>query len=490
MVIRFADGRATAFDYRERAPLRATATMFLDSIGKIDRVRAHQGYLSVGVPGTVRGLAMAHKKYGKLPWARVVAPAVALARDGFVVSKDLADALNWLVDRTRDRYPETVAAYGRPGGARWREGDRLVLPDLAKTLAAIETEGPDVFYRGWIADRLAGQMTANGGLISKKDLAEYRAVERTPIRATVLGHEVIAMPPPSSGGTALVEMLRILEAWDIGARPRYATRTLHLMIEAMRRAYLDRAEFLGDADFGPVPVARLTSTEHAQGLARTIDSTQASSSVALAKGRFPVEVDESDHTTHFSVVDAEGNAVANTYTLEQGFGSAIVVGGAGFILNDEMGDFNKKPGLTNTRGDIGTKPNLVAPGKRMLSSMTPTIVAKDGRAVLVTGSPGGRTIINTVLQVVLNAIAFEMTAREAVDAPRLDHEWLPDRTIVEAEGIPEATLDSLRSMGHDVRRGRTQGYADTIRIDPATGAASGAADARQPDARAAAPEQR
>ncbi|MGE0552948.1 MAG: gamma-glutamyltransferase [Gemmatimonadales bacterium] len=490
MVIRFADGRATAIDYRERAPLRATATMYLDSAGRIDRKRAHTGYLSVGVPGTVRGLWLAHRKYGKLPWARVVEPAVALARDGFVVSKDLAAGVNWLVESTRERHPETVAAYGKPGGGEWREGDRLVLPDLGRSLAAIAADGPDAFYKGWIGERLAAQMAANGGLISMQDLAEYRAVERAPIKAKVLGHEVVSMPPPSSGGTALVEMLRILEAWDIAARPRYATRTFHLMIEAMRRAYLDRAEFLGDADFGPVPVTRLTSAAHAEALARGIDSTRASSSVDLAAGRLTVEAPESDQTTHFSVVDAEGNAVANTYTLEQGFGSGIVVAGAGFILNDEMGDFNKKPGFTSTAGDIGTTPNLVAPGKRMLSSMTPAIVARDGKTVLVTGSPGGRTIINTVLQIVLNTVAFDMSARDAVDAPRIDHEWLPDRTVFEAESVPEPVLDSLRAMGHTVLRRGSQGYGHTIQIAPATGVASGANDRRLADSKAAAPDRR
>jgi len=289
MVIRFADGRSTTIDYRERAPLRATATMYLDSSGNIDRDRAHRGYLSVGVPGTVRGLWLAHRKYGKLSWARVVEPAVTLARDGFVTSKDLAAALNWLVGSTGGPHPETVAAYGKPGGGEWREGDRLTLPDLGRSLAAIASDGPDAFYRGWIAERLAAQMAANGGLISMKDLAEYRAVERAPVKAQVLGHEIVSMPPPSSGGTALVEMLRILEQWDIAARPRYATRTFHLMIEAMRRAYLDRAEFLGDADFGPVPVTRLISVAHAKELAHGIDSARASSSIALAAGRMPVE---------------------------------------------------------------------------------------------------------------------------------------------------------------------------------------------------------
>jgi gamma-glutamyltranspeptidase/glutathione hydrolase len=309
-------------------------------------------------------------------------------------------------------------------------------------------------------------------------------VERPPVTGSFLGHEILSMGPPSSGGTALVEMLNILEAKDIARRPRYAASTLHLVLETMRRAFLDRAEFLGDADFGTIPVARLTSREHARALAATIDSTRASASLALANGRLPVEVVESNQTTHFSVVDGQGNAVANTYTLEQGYGSGIVVAGAGFLLNNEMGDFNKKPGYTSTRGDIGSAPNLVAPGKRMLSSMTPTIVAKGGRTVLVTGSPGGRTIINTVFQIVLNVVAFGMDARSAVDAPRCHHQWMPDAAWFEAEGIPEATLEELRRLGHTIRRGGEQGDGHTILIDPASGVATGANDRRSPDSKA------
>jgi gamma-glutamyltranspeptidase/glutathione hydrolase len=484
MVIRLADGRATTIDYRERAPLAATPTMYVDSSGQIDYRRAHEGYLSVGVPGTVRGLALAHQGYGKLPWARLVQPAADLATNGFALTEDMATGLNWLIERVKDAHPETVAAYGKPGGAAWAAGDSIRLPDLGRSLAAIAADGPDAFYHGWIGERLVAQMTAKGGLITREDLAAYRAVERPPVTGSFLGHEILSMGPPSSGGTALVEMLNILEAKDIARRPRYAASTLHLVLETMRRAFLDRAEFLGDADFGTIPVARLTSREHARALAATIDSTRASASLALANGRLPVEVVESNQTTHFSVVDGQGNAVANTYTLEQGYGSGIVVAGAGFLLNNEMGDFNKKPGYTSTRGDIGSAPNLVAPGKRMLSSMTPTIVAKGGRTVLVTGSPGGRTIINTVFQIVLNVVAFGMDARSAVDAPRCHHQWMPDAAWFEAEGIPEATLEELRRLGHTIRRGGEQGDGHTILIDPASGVATGANDRRSPDSKA------
>jgi gamma-glutamyltranspeptidase/glutathione hydrolase len=487
MVVRLADGRTTTIDYRERAPLRATATMYLDSAGRIDYRRAHTGYLSVGVPGTVRGLALAHRRFGRLPWKDLVRPAAQLAERGVVLSEAEARGLMALVTRIGAAYPPTVAAYGKPGGGTWAPGDTMRLPELARTLEAIAEEGPDVFYRGWIARLVARDMARHGGLIGLDDLASYRAVERAPVRGSFLGHEVIGMGPPSSGGTAVITALNILERFDLPHRERFAPATLHLIIEAMRRAFLDRAEFLGDADFGPVPVARLTSKEHAARLAATIDTTRATASTLLANGRIALAESESHQTTHFSVADREGNAVANTYTLEQAYGSGIVVAEAGFLLNNEMGDFNKKPRHTSAEGDIGTPANLVAPGKRMLSSMSPTIVTRDGRLLLVTGSPGGRTIINTVLQIVLNVVAFGMDARAAVDAPRLHHQWLPDLTFLEDAGNDTAVVDALRSLGHAVRAGGEQGDGHTILIDLATGVARGANDRRSPDSRAAAP---
>lgn len=486
MVVRLADGRATAFDYRERAPLRATATMYLDSLGRIDRARAHTGYTSAGVPGTVRGLALAHRRLGRLPWADLVRPAAELARKGFPLSPTEARGLNVLVTRIGGAYPATVKAYGKPGGGSWAAGDTIRLPDLARTLSAIAQEGPDVFYRGWIARLLARDMAVNGGLITREDLASYQAVEREPVRGSFLGHEIIGMPPPSSGGTTVIQALQVLERFDIGRRSPRSPTTVHLVLEAMRRAFLDRAEFLGDPDFGPVPVAWLVSRERAAELAATIDTARASSSLSLAQGRVVVDPVEAVQTTHFSVLDAEGNAVANTYTLEQGFGSGIVVTDAGFLLNNEMGDFNKKPGHTSPRGDIGTRPNLVEPGKRMLSSMSPSLVTRNGRLVLVTGSPGGRTIINTVLQVVLNVVAFGMDIRAAVDAPRFHHQWLPDAATIEASGADAALLAALRRMGHVVEPGGTQGDAHSILVD-ATGTAWGANDRRSADSKAAVP---
>ena len=484
MIVRLASGETTTIDYREKAPLAATPTMYLDASGNINRSLTAAGYLAPGVPGTVRGLETAHKRFGKLPWRDVVMPAVLLAEQGFVMSAGLARSLNGELRGRMSAFPASVAAYGKPGGGEWAEGDRIVLRDLGRTLRAIATDGPNAFYTGWIADSLAADMRANGGIITKADLAAYEAKVRAPVRGTYKGHEIISMPPPSSGGVALIQMLNMLEGYDLKSQGRYTPETLHLMIEAMRRGFLDRARHLGDPDFVQVPVERLTSKEYARTLAQGIDRTRASSSVELGRDIVTVAETESEETTHFSVVDKDGNAVANTYTLEGGYGSHVVVKGAGFILNNEMGDFNKKPGETNLTGDIGTPANLIAPGKRMLSSMTPVIVVRDGKTVFVTGSPGGRTIINTSLNMVLNFAEFGMNARQAVDAARMHHQWLPDQATIEANGVPEATLERLRAMGHNIRMQGTQGDAHSILIDPRTGIAYGANDRRSRDSKA------
>ena len=484
MVVRLANGEATTFDYREKAPLASTPTMYLDSTGNINRSLTAAGYLAPGVPGTVRGLELAHKRLGKLPWRDVVMPAVELAAKGFVLHEGLARSLNSEVGGRMSRFPASVAAYGKPGGGQWVAGDRIVLADLGRTLRSIAMNGSDGFYRGWVADAIADDMRANGGLITRDDLAQYQAKERTPVRGTYRGYEIISMPPPSSGGVAIVEMLNIIENFDLKSQGRYSPETLHLMIEAKRRAFLDRARHLGDPDFVQVPVDRLTSKEYAKTLAQGIDRSRASSSVELGKDIVTIAESESEETTHFSVIDKDGNAVANTYTLEGGYGSHVVVKGAGFILNNEMGDFNKKPGETNLTGDIGTPANLIVPGKRMLSSMTPTIVAKDGKVLLVTGSPGGRTIINTVFDIVLNVTEFGMNARQAVDAPRMHHQWLPDNTTLEANAVPEATLERLRQMGHTIRMQGGQGDGHSILVDPRTGIAYGANDKRSRDSKA------
>jgi gamma-glutamyltranspeptidase / glutathione hydrolase len=488
MIIRPPSGAAVAIDYREKAPLGSTKTMYLDSAGDIARARTSTGYLAPGVPGTVRGLALAHRKYGRLPWRDVVAPATALAEKGFVLSDTLAKSINREVAGGMQPYPQSVKAYGKADDV-WKGGDTIVLADLGRTLRAIETRGPNAFYTGWIADSIVATMAAGSGLISKKDLTGYAAVQRTPIRGTYRGYEIISMPPPSSGGVAIVEMLNMLERYDLAKMGKQSAAAQHLIIEAQRRAYLDRARFLGDMDFTSVPIKTLTSKGHATEIAATIDPAKASSSIELGRDIVSVaESHESDETTHFSVVDRNGMAVSNTFTLEGGYGSHVVVSGAGFILNNEMGDFNKKPGFTDTTGNIGTLPNQITPGKRMLSSMSPTIVTRNGKLFLVTGSPGSRTIINTVLGVVLNTVDFGMDVRQAVDAPREDSEWLPDVASYERNALPDSIVKLLEGMGHRIRiASGEQGDAHSIMYDPKTKTAYGANDLRSPDSKVSKP---
>jgi gamma-glutamyltranspeptidase/glutathione hydrolase len=454
------------FDYRETAPAAATADMFAKGID----FRSHT---VAGVPGTVRGLGLAHKTLGKLPWTDVVMPAVTLAEDGFVINDALARGLNGvLTEKTKNA--EFHRVYAKPGG-KWQAGDTLKLPDLGKTLRAVAERGPDAFYTGELADKLEAEMKAGGGLITKADLAKYEAKVRQPVRGTYRGYDVYGPPPPSSGGVALVEMLNILEAFDLKAHPRHSAETTHLMAEAMKRAYLDRARHLGDPDFVTVP-DHLTTKEYAKKLAAGIDPAKATPSASLAPELTITE--GGGETTHYSVVDGSGMAVANTYTLENSYGNRVVVRGAGYILNNEMTDFNHRPGVTDTTGRIGTEANRAAPGKRMLSSMTPTILVKDGKPVLVTGSPGGRTIINTVLCHVVNFVDYGMGPQEVVNAPRMHHQWLPDRiALEEGPGFGELTA-KLKAMGHSVTTAR-QGDGHTIVIDPKTGTLYGEADKRR-----------
>jgi gamma-glutamyltranspeptidase / glutathione hydrolase len=453
-------------EYRETAPAAARATMF----GKTDTIYSDK---AVGVPGMVRGMWLAHERFGKLPWKDLLAPAIRLAAEGFVLSDMQADSLNWVVGSSPE-FPELQRVFGKNGRADWRAGDRLVQPDLAHTLQIIAEHGPDGFYSGPVAGMIVAEMQRGKGLITLSDLASYRANERKPVHGTYRGYDVYAPPPPSSGGTCLVEMLNVLENFDLRGKGRWSPETLHLMIETMRRAYCDRARYLGDSDFVSVP-AYLTDKEYAKKLAASIDPKRATRSEDLAKDI--AVTGESDNTTHFSVMDGDGMAVANTYTLERTYGSRVVVKGAGFILNNEMMDFNWFPGVTMRDGTIGTAANQIAPRKRMLSSQTPTVVAKDGKVVLVTGSPGSRTIINTVLQVVLNVIDFGMDGRQAVDAPRLHHQWFPDRVRFEGTSDYASAVARLRAMGHVVTSTR-QGDAHTIYVDPKTGEITGAEDRR------------
>jgi gamma-glutamyltranspeptidase/glutathione hydrolase len=418
-------------------------------------------------------LALAHQRFGKLPWKALVAPAVKLAAEGFAINASLAASLQRVLDGSPE-FREMRRVLGRPDGAAWKAGDRLAQPELSATLQLIAEQGPAAFYQGPIADQIVAEMRAGGGLISKSDLAGYEAKEHVPIHGTYRGYDVYGPPPPSSGGICLIEMLNILENFELRAHERFSAETLHLMAEAMRRAYVDRARHLGDPDFTKIP-RHLIDKAYARELAGTIDPRKATPSAALAK-EIPL-TSESGNTTHFSIIDRNGMAVANTYTLEESYGSRVMVAGAGFLLNNEMGDFNWFPGLTDRRGRIGTEPNQVAPGKRMLSSMTPTLVCRDGRVVLVTGSPGGRTIINTVLCLLVNVLDYELTLQAAVDAPRLHQQWFPDELRFEGlEKYPDA-VGQLQGMGHLLRAAK-QGDAHSIQVDPRTGAYVGAADRR------------
>lgn len=476
MVIRFPNGTTTALDFREKAPLGADPRMWLDENGEYSSQMHHYSHKAVGVPGTVAGFDKAHRLYGSLNWERIVYPAVVLAQDGFELSERQARSFASFIERA-SRYPATVAQFSK-GGTPYEAGESWRQPELAETLRRIMLNRRDGFYRGETARLLAEEMRRGGGLITETDLALYEARERAPLRGSYRGYEIISMAPPSSGGVAVIEMLNMLEGRDVAAMGHNTAPYLHLLAEVMRRAFRDRATWLADPDFVDVPVHRLTSKRHAEKVAADIDPRRASKSspsdVAQAY--------ESTETTHFSVVDGDGMAVSVTYTLEAGYGSGIVVPGAGFLLNNEMGDFNAGPGLTNDRGLIGTTPNLARPEQRMLSSMTPSIVARDGKLVAVVGSPGGRTIINTVLQVVLNLIDFRMGIQEAVNARRVHHQWLPDVLRIEEGGASEETVARLEAMGHTVEMRSNQGLAHSIQIDPATGERLGAADPRNPDA--------
>jgi gamma-glutamyltranspeptidase/glutathione hydrolase len=470
-------GETLAYDFRETAPTGSSPTMFL-SDGGYDRTRHHQGHRAVGVPGTVAGLHLAWKERGRLPWARLVAPAVALARDGFIVSDGLARSLEEVLPSMAG-YPASVAQFTK-NGVPYRAGDRLSQLDLARTLERIARDGPAGFYEGETAALIEKEMKAGGGLMGRSDLASYRALRRDPVKGTYRGCEIVGMPLPSSGGVGVVEMLNILEGYDLAKLGAGSASHIHLVVEAMRRAYADRARYLGDPEADPhQPIDRLLSKEYAAELRRGIREDRASKS---EPDRFEWPP-ESSETTHVSVVDRERNAVALTYTLEGNYGSKIVVPGAGFLLNNEMGDFNAGPGLTDATGLVGTKPNLAAPQKRMLSSMAPTILIKDGALFMVLGSPGGRKILNAVLLTILNVLDFGMNVQQAVDFPRFHHQWLPDVILHEKWGFSPDTMEKLAARGHQLSDAWPASSPTAVQaIVVREGVLEGGYDRRTPDA--------
>ena len=481
------NGETTTFDFREKAPLASTKDMYLDADGKVINNEIgpidHFSIKAVGVPGTVAGLELAHQRLGSLDWSKLLTPSVELARQGIPITFKLHDDFNnprrksWF-----GNYPSSQKIFYKDNGKPYLPGDLWKQNDLADTLERIQSEGRNGFYGGKTAQLIADFMATNGGLITLEDLRKYRAIERKPIKSSYRDYEIVSMPPPSSGGIIISEMLNILEHYDLEKIGHNSAQYLHILTEAMRRGYADRANYLGDPDFNEdMPLERLLSKEHAEDLRKTINlSKKSTSDPALF-----AEIYESDETTHFSVVDKAGNMVSLTYTLEFGYGSHIVVEGAGFLLNNEMGDFNEQPGVTNIKGEIGTPPNQIRPEQRMLSSMTPTIVAKDGIPLFATGTPGGKTIINTTMQTILNIVDHGMTIAEAIEAPRIHHQWLPDITTFEKRGISADTQATYESFGHEVRTRNSIGSAMGVYRDPETGVISGAADSRAEDSGAA-----
>ena len=460
MLVHLAKEQQTlALDYREKAPLAATSDMFLDAVGEVEPEKSRYSYLSIGVPGTVAGLTMALEKYGTISLERALKPAIELAEQGFPVSEDLHDSLIQAQERMQAS-PASMAIFYKPGGIPYEVGEILVQKDLANSLRLIAREGSQAFYQGEIAEAIAADMTAQGGLITKADLVAYQPVIREPIRGTYRGYEVYSMPPPSSGGIHLVQMLNILEGFPIRELGHNTAQTIHLMAETMKLAYADRSKFLGDTDFVSVPIAGLISKNYASELRRRINVNQATNSQKIAPGN-PNQLVESNDTTHYSVMDKYGNAVANTYTLNFSYGSHRTAAGTGILLNNEMDDFSAKPGVPNALGLIGGEFNGIEPEKRMLSSMTPTIVMQKGKPYLVTGSPGGGRIITTVLQILLNVIDHKMNIATATNAVRVHHQWLPDELRVE-QGLNGDTIGLLRKKGHQISVQDAMGSTQSI----------------------------
>ncbi|EAZ4876493.1 gamma-glutamyltransferase [Salmonella enterica] len=476
MLLRTKDGATTAIDFREMAPAGATRDMFLDEQGNPDSKKSLTSPLASGTPGTVAGLSLALEKYGSLPLNSVVRPAIKLAQEGFIVNDALADDLKTYGSEVLPHHENSKAIFWKDGEPL-KKGDKLVQQDLANSLTMIAENGPDAFYKGEIARQIAQQMQQNGGLITTDDLAAYQAVERTPVSGEYRGYQIFSMPPPSSGGIHIVQILNILENFDMKKYGFGSADAIQIMAEAEKYAYADRSEYLGDPDFVNVPWQALTSKAYAKSIAGQIDINKAKPSSEIRPGKLAPY--ESDQTTHFSVVDKDGNAVAVTYTLNTTFGTGIVAGNTGILLNNQMDDFSAKPGVPNVYGLVGGEANAVGPKKRPLSSMSPTIVVKDGKTWLVTGSPGGSRIITTVLQMVVNTIDFGMNVAEATNAPRFHHQWLPDELRVE-KGFSPDTLKLLEQKGQKVALKEAMGSTQSIMVG-ADGELYGASDPRSVD---------
>ena len=468
-----------AIDYREKAPSQATVDMFLDEKGDADSNRSRFSHLAAGVPGTVAGLALALEKYGTITLQQAVAPAIKIAEDGFIVTPRFSNGLKQREDRLK-KWDSSKKVFYKADGSYYEPGDRFAQKDLAETLKRISANGIEEFYQGKTAQLLVEEMKKHGGLITLDDMKNYSPIIRKPVQGTYRSYDIYSMSPPSSGGAHVIQILNILEGYDIGAYGHNSSKTIHLMAEAMKRAYADRSKYLGDEDFVKVPLKGITSKKYAEELRNGIDPAKATASKTILPGK-PLPY-ESNETTHFSIVDKYGNAVSNTYTINFSYGSGIVVDGAGFLLNNEMDDFSSKPGLPNAYGLIGGEANKVEPNKRMLSSMSPSIVKKDGKNFLVTGSPGGSRIITTTLQVIMNVIDHGLNIKSAVAAPRIHHQWLPDEIRIE-EGISPDTINSLVERGHKVVQKSSMGAIQSIMVKD--GIMYGGADPRRSTALAA-----
>jgi gamma-glutamyltranspeptidase / glutathione hydrolase len=454
-------GEDIAIDYRETAPAATTPEIFLGPDGKPDNAKSRDSALSIGVPGTVAGLALALEKYGsgKFTLAQLLQPAIALARDGFVLSDDMADTLPAIYRRLA-RWPASAKIFSRPDGTSLRQDDTLIQTDLAATLTAIADQGPRGFYQGPVAEKLANAVREAGGIMTADDLKSYQAMIRSPVRGTYRGYDIVSMPLPSSGGTVLLETLNILEGFPMGQMKQGSAASLHLLIEAMKRAYADRARYLGDPAFVNAPTSALVSKDYAAKQRASIDPARATPAADVLSIKPPRE---GSNTTHFSVVDSFGNAVSNTYTLNFPYGVGLVAEGTGVLLNNELDDFTAAVGASNAFGLVGYEANLPGPGKRPLSSMSPTIVMKDGKPVLVTGSPGGSRIISTVLQVIVDVLDYHMDVAAAVAAPRLHHQWMPDEVRIE-HGFNDDVLTELKAKGHHIVEPMGQTSANSIAI--------------------------